>query len=115
MSSAISINGSSIKEVMLMANQKRAGVFFRKNRQRWGYKVYRQGLRFERYAWETEAQAQAALNRLDQDLKEQLLPPTALESAIAAYITDSSLPEHQRSLWRLDGLRFNFKGVIIPF
>ena len=49
---------------------------------------------------------------LESKAKEPELPPTALITAVNDYLAESA---EIRSEWRIDGLRWNFNKVIIPF
>jgi integrase len=88
---------------------------WREDRKKWGYRFYRQGKRYKKYAWDTEAEAAKAERlKLTELENNPPLPPTALGAAAAAYLTASAEPEIERSMWRLDGLRYTFKAHIIP-
>src|SRR5689334_2029234 len=101
----------------MMKRKKRRGVEYRANRERWGYRVCLAGRTYKRYAWATQAEAREALNKLKEEIrnkpKEPELPPTALITVVSAYLIDSA--EKGRSAWRIDGMRWNFNKVIIPF
>jgi len=92
-------------------------VEFRKDRRKWGFRVYFQGHRLKRYVWDSREAAKAALNEFKRELAKKAsapqLPPTALIVAVNDYLSDSA--EDGRSQWRLDGLRWNFKAVHLPF
>jgi integrase len=101
---------------MAKKRRKRNGVEYRAERDRWGYRLSHQGRTYKRYVWATREEAKAALTEFKQDLskpREPELPPTALITVVSAYLVDSA--EQQHSQWRLDGLRWNFNKVIIPF
>jgi integrase len=97
--------------------KKRRGIEYREDRQRWGYRVCLQGVTYKRYVWATPAEAREALNNLKDEIRnkprEPDLPPTALITVVSAYLIDSA--EKGRSQWRIDGMRWNFDKVIIPF
>jgi integrase len=97
--------------------KKRNGVEYREERDRWGYRLSHQGRTYKRYVWATREEAKAALTEFKQELaskpKEPELPPTALITVVSAYLVDSA--EKGRSGWRIDGMRWNFNKVIIPF
>ena len=97
--------------------KKRGGVEYRANRKRWGYRFCSQGNRYERYVWETREEARAALIEFKKELarkpEEPEASPTALIVAVNAYLADSAADG--RSQWRIDGVRWNFNKVIIPF
>ena len=97
--------------------KKRGGVEYRVNRKRWGYRFCSQGNRYERYVWETREEARAALIEFKKELarkpEETQASPTALIVAVNAYLADSAADG--RSQWRIDGVRWNFNKVIIPF
>jgi integrase len=100
-----------------MAKRKRRnGVYYREDRQRWGYQVYLRGVSYKRYAWGSRAEARAALIELKKDIEsrpeEPRLPSTALITVVNDYLADSA--EDGRSKWRIDGARWNFGKVIIP-
>jgi len=97
--------------------KKRNGIEYREERDRWGYRVSLQGRTYKRYVWETREEAKAALIEFKTELasraKEPELPPTALITVVSAYLIDSA--EKGRSQWRIEGMRWNFDKVIIPF
>src|SRR5215204_4320518 len=97
--------------------KKRHGIEYREDRDKWGYRVCLQGHTYKRFAWDTPAEARTALSDLTLELanksKEPELPPTALIAVVSAYLIDSA--EKGRSQWRIDGMRWNFNKVIIPF
>ena len=97
--------------------KKRNGIEYRADRDRWGYRLSHQGRTYKRYVWVTREQAKAAFIEFKEELankpKEPELPPTALIAVVSAYLVDSA--EQGRSQWRLDGMRWNFDKVIIPF
>jgi integrase len=96
--------------------KKRHGVYYRAERQRWGYQVYLRGTSYKKYAWETREEAAAALIELKKEIdskpEEPKLPTMALIVVVNDYLADSA--ENVRSKWRVDGLRWNF-GKVIPF
>jgi integrase len=98
-------------------HKRRYGVEYRANRKRWGYRFCFQGHSYARYAWETREEAKAALIEFKKELgkkpEEPQSLPTALIVAVNAYLADSAADG--RSEWRLDGVRWNFNKVIIPF
>ena len=97
--------------------KKRNGVEFRADRNRWGYRFSHRGKCYKKFAWETREEAKAALIERKRELasqpKEPELPPTALITVVGSYLIDSA--EKGRSQWRIDGMRWNFNKVIIPF
>jgi integrase len=97
--------------------KKRHGIEYREDRQRWGYRFSQAGATYKRYVWETREEAKAALIELKKELasrpKEPELPPAALITVVSAYLIESA--EKGRSQWRIDGMRWNFDKVIIPF
>lgn len=97
--------------------KKRNNVEYRVDRNKWGYRFSHQGKCFKKYDWETREAAKAALIEFKQELaskpKEPELPPTALITVVGSYLIDSA--EIGRSQWRLNNVRSNFNGVIIPF
>src|SRR5262249_38719903 len=107
----------SIGGTMARRKKKRHGVYYRADRQTWGYQVCLRGRSYKKYAWETREEAKAALTELKQEIEatpiEPELPPTALVTVANDYLSDAA--EKGRSEWRLRGLRWNFDGVIIPF
>jgi integrase len=102
---------------MAKKRKKRNGVEYRADRDRWGYRLSHQERTYKRYVWVTREEAKAALIELKRELaskpKEPELPPTALITVVSAYLVDSA--EKGRSGWRIDGMRWNFNKVIIPF
>jgi integrase len=102
---------------MMAKRKKRNGIEHRAERDRWGYRVCLRGRTYKRYAWATREEAKAALIELKREVasgpKEPELPPTALITVVSAYLVDSA--EKGRSGWRIDGMRWNFDKVIIPF
>jgi len=98
--------------------KRRRGIEPRAERGKWGFsRVSPQGRTCKRYAWDTPAEAQAALSEFKREFanksKEPKLPPTALITVVSNYLIDSA--ETGRSQWRIDGMRWNFDRVIIPF
>src|SRR5215471_11159600 len=97
--------------------KKRHGVYYRADRQTWGYQVCLRGRSYKRYAWATREEAKAALTELKRRVEampqEPELPPTALITVAGAYLT--YLAEKGRSEWRIKGVRWNFDKVILPF
>jgi integrase len=97
--------------------KKRNGVMFRKNRNRWGYRLCYHGHKYAQFVWETQAEAKAALTEFKKELARKSdgpeSSPAALIVAVNDYLADSAADG--RSQWRLDGVRWNFNKVIIPF
>ncbi len=97
--------------------KKRNGIEYRAERDRWGYRVCLQGRTYKRYVWATREEAKAALIELKTEVasrpKTPELPPTALITVVSAYLVESA--EKGRSGWRIDGMRWNFDKIIIPF
>ena len=97
--------------------KKRHGIEYREDRDKWGYRVCLAGHTYKRFAWDTPAAARVALSELKRELenksKEPGLPPTALKTVVSTYLIESA--EKGRSQWRIDGMRWNFDKVIIPF
>lgn len=98
--------------------KRRHGIEFRADRVKWGYRLYFRGRKFKKFAWNTQEEARAArselLEKLRAGAKFPEIPPTALVKVVNDYLADSADPDRERSAWRPDGLRLNFKAVILP-
>jgi integrase len=71
------------------------------------------GITYKRYAWRTKAEARQAEADFLSELKRNPPPPkNSFETVCAAYLIDSA---PKRSRWRIDSLRSNFNGIIIPY
>jgi len=90
------------------------GVDFRKDRGKWGFRVYRAGHTYKRYAWDTKTEAREAEREFLVELKKRPpIPKNTLCQVVSAYLIESA--RKGRSQWRLDSLRLNFKKWVLPF
>src|SRR5215467_12898718 len=88
-------------------------VKYRKDRKRWGFRVCRAGISYRQFAWHTKAEARQAEADFLSELKKNPPPPkNSFEAVCAAYLIDSA---PKRSQWRINSLRSNFNGIIIPY
>jgi len=88
-------------------------VEYRKDRKKWGFRVYRAGHTYKRYAWDTKTEAREAERELLVELKNRpLIPKNTLCQVVSAYLIESA--RKGRSQWRLDSLRWNFNKFILP-
>ena len=88
-------------------------VKYRKDRKRWGFRVCRAGVSYRRFDWDTKAEAKQAEAEFLTELKNNPPPPkNSLEAVCAAYLIDSA---PKRSQWRVNGLRSNFSGIVLPY
>lgn len=96
-------------------NKKRNNIEFRTDRGKWGYRALYRGEILKRFAWETRDEAVKALieakREVDNKVQEPAVPPTALVSAVNAYLVDAV--DKGRSKWRIRGMRWNFQKVIL--
>jgi integrase len=89
-------------------------IEFRKDTQKWGYRVFRAGRRYKSYVWSTKAEAKAAERAFLVELESKpQIPRNALVAVVSQYLVESAM--RGRSQWRLDGLRWNFQKFILPF
>lgn len=85
------------------------GVYYRKDRGRWQYRVCRRGKRHKGKLWKSREEAE----REERDLLRVIdLPATALRTAAEAYLIDSSL---KRSNSRYYGIKYNLARWILPY
>src|SRR4030095_6745562 len=85
----------------------------RKNQGRFGFRFCHLGKRYEKYGWETRAEAREAEIQFRAELKKNPpLPPTALVNVVADYLVHSA---KRRSEWRVDNLRYCIKKHILPY
>jgi hypothetical protein len=90
------------------------GVTYRKDRDKYEYDVVRGGQRYSRFDWDTAEDAAKALRKLLVSLDEKpRVPRNALVKVVNQYLLESK--RNGASLWRLDGLRFTFESVIVPY
>ena len=88
---------------------------YRKERKKWGYRFYRQGVPYKQFKWDTKAEAKKAERDRIRELEENPPPPpTALASVVSWYLIDGAAPELERSRHRLDALHWNMKKFILP-
>jgi len=88
---------------------------FRKERKKWGYRFFRQGVPYKQYKWDTRAEAKKAERDRIRELEENPPPPKeVLASVVSWYLIDSAAPELARSHHRLDALHWNMKKFILP-
>jgi integrase len=88
-------------------------VEYRKQRKKWGFRVYRAGHRYAKYAWDTKTDARQAEREFLVDLKTQTrIPKNTLTQVVSAYFVESA--RKGRSEWRLDGLHWTFAKWILP-
>jgi integrase len=88
-------------------------VEYRKDRKKWGYRVYRAGHSYKKYAWLTKTEAREAERAFLVDLKNRApIPKNTLAAVASAYLIESA--RKGRSQWRLDGLRWNFQKWTLP-
>jgi len=87
---------------------------YRKDTKKWGFRVYRAGKRYKRYAWSTRVEAKAAERAflVDLDTKPQI-PRNALVTVVSQYLVESAMKG--RSKCRLDTLRWSFSKWILPY
>src|SRR5258706_3728996 len=84
----------------------------RRDRKRWGSRVYRAGSTYKKYAWHTKAEARQAEAEFLTELKTNPPPPNNSMTALcSAYLIDSA---PKRSKWRVDSLRWNFAKWVLP-
>jgi len=89
-------------------------IEFRKDRKKWGYRVYRAGRSYKRYAWHTKTEAREAEREFLVELKKRPpVPKNTLAQIAGQYLIEST--RKGRSSWRLDGLRWNFQKFTLPF
>src|SRR4030095_4496958 len=89
-------------------------VEYRKDTKKWGFRVYRAGKRYKRYAWSTRAEAKAAERAFLVELETKpQIPRNVLVTVVSQYLVESAM--RGRSKWRLDGLRWNFQKWTLPF
>src|SRR5262245_47665848 len=89
-------------------------VEYRKDTKKWGYRVYRAGKRYKRYAWSTRAEAKAAERAFLVDLETKpQVPRNALVTVVFQYLVASAIKG--RSKWRLGGLCWKFQNWLLPF
>ncbi len=89
-------------------------VEYRKNRKKWGFRVYRAGHNYKRYAWDTKTEAREAEREFLVELKNRPpIPKNTLCQVVSAYLIESA--RKGRSQWRLDALRWSFNRFILPF
>src|SRR5262245_29022249 len=88
-------------------------VEFGRDTKRWGYRVFRAGRRYKKYAWSTRAEAKAAERAflVELDTKPQI-PRNALVTVVSQYLVESAMIG--RSKWRIDALRWNFQKFVLP-
>jgi integrase len=87
-------------------------VEYRKNRKRWGYRFSQAGSTYKSFAYRTKAEATQAEAERRTELKNNPLPPkNSLAAVCSAYLIDSA---PKRSEHRIDALRWNFAGLILP-
>lgn len=90
------------------------GVLYRKDRKRWGFKKYHQRKPYVEFRWKTKAEAEDAFSKYLQDLKKNPpLKPTAFQSVVSQYLTDSAT--RGRSAHRLSSMRSGFASAMVPF
>lgn len=88
-------------------------VEYRKDRGKWGFRVYRAGKRYKKFAWDSKTEAREAERQFLVERKSRPpVPENTLEAVAAAYLVASA--RKGRSLWRLDSLRWNLKRHILP-
>jgi len=88
-------------------------VEYRKQRKKWGFRVYRAGHRYAKYAWDTKTEARQAEREFLVELKTQTrIPKNTLTQVVSAYLVESA--RKGRSEWRLDGLHWTFGKWILP-
>ena len=88
-------------------------VEYRKDRKKWGYRVYRAGISYKKYAWGTKTEAREAEREFLVELKNHApIPKNTLAAVASAYLIESA--RKGRSQWRLDGLRWNFQKWTLP-
>jgi len=89
-------------------------IEYRKDRKKWGYRVYRAGHSYKRYAWHTKTEAREAEREFLVALKNRPpIPKNTLAQIAGQYLIEST--RKGRSSWRLDALRWNFKKFTLPF
>jgi len=90
-------------------------VEYRENRRRWGYRFFRAGRSYKRYAWDTKTEARRAERNHIKELEDNPPPPPrVLTSVVSWYLIDSAAPELGRSRHRLDALHWNMKKFVLP-
>ena len=88
-------------------------VEYRKDRKKWGYRVYLAGRCFKKYAWDAKREAREAEREFLVELKNRApIPKNTLAAVASAYLIESA--RKGRSQWRLDGLRWNFQKWTLP-
>src|SRR6266436_60706 len=86
----------------------------RKNQGNFGFRFSQAGKRYERYGWETRAEAKEAEIQFRANLKNNPpLPPTALVNVVSAYLIESA--EQGRSEWRVEGLRLCLRKHVLSY
>ena len=89
------------------------GIEYRKDRKKWGYRVYRAGRSYKKFAWHTRTEAREAEREFLVELKTKPpIPKNTLGAVASAYLVESA--RKGRSQWRLDGLRWNFQKWTLP-
>lgn len=88
-------------------------IEYRKDRKKWGYRVYRAGHTYKKYAWATKTEAREAEREFLVELKNRApIPKNTFAAVASAYLVESA--RKGRSQWRLDGLRWNFQKWTLP-
>lgn len=88
-------------------------IEYRKERKKWGYRVYRAGHSYKKYGWATKTEARQAEADFLAELKSRPpIPKNGLAQVVSAYLVESA--RKGRSQWRLDGLRYNFSKWTLP-
>jgi hypothetical protein len=85
------------------------GIEYRKDRNRWGFRISRNGRTLRRYCWRTKEEAEEAFREVK---KLASLPPTALREAARNYLL---WLWPRRSKQRYDDVHEHLCKWIIPF
>jgi hypothetical protein len=85
------------------------GIEYRKDRNRWGFRISRNGRTLRRYCWRTKEEAEEAFREVK---KLASLPPTALREAARNYLL---WLWPRRSKHRYDDVHEHLCKWIIPF
>ena len=89
-------------------------IEFRKDTKKWGYRVYRAGRRYKKYAWSTKEEARKAERSFLVDLESKpQIPRNALVTVASQYLVESAMRERSES--RVNALRLNFQAFVLPF
>lgn len=91
------------------------GVEYRKQRRKWGFRKYCRGRSYAQFRWETKAEADAAYRKFVYEELEPLqnVGKNALVTVVNDFLVYSM--QQGRSKWRVQGLRYSFNAIIVPW